>query len=187
MANSLRHKSENMSAKRFFAMSRPLLSRSVLLGAFVLLLLPAHSLLLSAPATAQTPPTSVLLGTPPQPNWENLSALQQHILEPLAQEWNTLDKVSQKTWLGIANRYPKMRGTEQQRIQRRMHRWSQMTPAQRAKVRGSYRDFRQLPVEQQRSLKARWHKLNDGNTTDGGTDNADNRENNLPARSILSH
>ncbi len=113
------------------------------------------SLVLAAPLAAQ-PPTTAVIGTPPQPGWSLLSAQQKAILTPLAAEWDKLDHVRRKKWLGIAERYPAMKPEEQRRMQDRMHEWANLTPEQRAKVRDSYKEFSQLPSEQKQTVKQKW-------------------------------
>ena len=73
---------------------------------------------LSTPIFA-TPPTSAIIGTPPQPGWTQLSPQQKNILAPLAKDWDELENIRKKKWLGIAERYPNMKPDEQQRMQER--------------------------------------------------------------------
>ncbi|HQR57976.1 MAG TPA: DUF3106 domain-containing protein [Azonexus sp.] len=105
---------------------------------------------------AAEPPTTAVIGTPPQPGWSLLSAQQKAILAPLAAEWDKLDNVRRKKWLGIAERYPGMKPEEQRRMQDRMREWAILTPEQRAKVRDSYKEFSQLPSEQKQTVKQKW-------------------------------
>lgn len=107
-------------------------------------------------AVAAEPPTTVIIGTPPQPAWGQLSASQKIILAPLAKDWDKLENIRKKKWLGIADRYPGMKPDEQQRMQDRMREWASLTPDQRAKVRDSYKDFNQLPAEQRQVVKQKW-------------------------------
>jgi hypothetical protein len=113
------------------------------------------SLILAAPLAAQ-PPTTAVIGTPPQPGWSQISTQQKAILTPLAAEWDKLDHVRRKKWLGIADRYPAMKPEEQRRMQDRMREWANLTPEQRAKVRDSYKEFSQLPSEQKQTVKQKW-------------------------------
>ena len=105
---------------------------------------------------AAEPPTTAVIGTPPQPGWSLLSAQQKAILAPLAAEWDKLDNVRRKKWLGIAERYPGMKPEEQRRMQDRMREWANLTPEQRAKIRDSYKEFSQLPSEQKQTVKQKW-------------------------------
>lgn len=107
-------------------------------------------------AFAAEPPTTVIIGTPPQPSWSQLNTQQQVILAPLLKDWDKMENIRKKKWLGIAERYPKMKQDERLRVQDRMREWGALTPEQREKVRDSYKDFSQLPPEQKRVVKQKW-------------------------------
>ena len=113
------------------------------------------ALTLVAAAIAE-PPTTVVIGTLPQPDWEALSPTQKSVLAPLASDWNSMENLPRKKWLGIAERYPTMKPDEQRRVQQRMREWASLTPEQRSKVRGTYKDFNQLPPEQKAVVKQKW-------------------------------
>ena len=113
-------------------------------------------LALIAPPVAADLPTTVIIGTLPQPAWSQLSTQQKIILAPLANDWERKENVSKKKWLGIADRYPSMKPDEQLRTQERMREWARLTPEQRTKVRDSYKDFNQLPPEQKTAVKKKW-------------------------------
>lgn len=113
------------------------------------------SLALSGAAVAQAP-TTAIIGTPPQPGWSLLSTQQKIILAPLVKDWDEMENIRRKKWLGIAERFPKMSPAEQQKIQERMHEWASLTPAQRAKARDSYKEFNQLTPEKKQALKQKW-------------------------------
>ncbi|WP_153144797.1 DUF3106 domain-containing protein [Dechloromonas sp. H13] len=113
------------------------------------------SLALATPLAA-APPTTAVIGTPPQPGWSLLNAQQKAILAPLGVEWDKLDNISRKKWLGIAERYPTLKPDEQRRLQDRMREWVSLTPEQRAKVRDTYKEFNQLPSEQKQTVKQKW-------------------------------
>lgn len=115
----------------------------------------AISLALAGPLWAE-PPTTAVLGTPPQPGWSLLSTQQKIILAPLAGDWDQLENIRRKKWLGIAERFPKMTPDEQTRVQERMREWAVLTPAQRAKVRDSYKEFNQLDPEKKVAVKKKW-------------------------------
>lgn len=108
-------------------------------------------------ASAQTnAPTTVLLGTPPQPGWSLLSTQQKIILAPLAKDWDNMEYVRRRKWLGIADRFPKMSPSEQARVQQRMREWASLSPEQRTKIRDSYKEFNQLPAEKRQAVKQKW-------------------------------
>lgn len=120
-----------------------------LLGGIIL------GLVLAGTALA-TPPTAVVIGTPPQPDWLTLTPAQQTILEPLAKDWNAMEHIRRKTWLAIAERYPRMDPQEQGRVQQRMRDWVKLTPEQRAKARGKYRELRQLSEDKKQTIRQKW-------------------------------
>ena len=113
------------------------------------------ALILGGPALAD-PPTTAVIGTPPQPSWSSLNPQQKTILAPLAGEWDKMENIRRKKWLGLAERYPSLKTEEQQRIQDRMRDWAALTPEQRAKTRDSYKEFSQLPSEQKAVVKQKW-------------------------------
>lgn len=115
----------------------------------------AISLALAGPALAE-PPTTVIIGTPPQPGWSLLSTQQKIILAPLVSDWDQMENIRRKKWLGIAERFPKMTPEEQVRVQERMREWAALTPAQRAKIRDSYKEFNQLDPEKKQAVKKKW-------------------------------
>lgn len=107
-------------------------------------------------AAAAEPPKTAAIGTPPQPGWGLLTTQQKTILAPLAGDWDGMENIRRKKWLGIADRYPTMTPDEQRRVQERMREWAALSPAQRAKVRDSYKEFNQLPSEQKQVVKQKW-------------------------------
>lgn len=102
------------------------------------------------------PPTTAIIGTPPQPLWSQLNLQQRDILAPLSGDWDKMENIRRKKWLGIADRYPGMKTDEQQRMKDRMREWAALTPEQRTKVRSSYKDFNQLPPEQKQVVRQKW-------------------------------
>lgn len=118
------------------------------------------SLCLTGSAFAAEPPTSVVIGTPPQPSWSQLTPQQQSILSPLASDWNNLENLRRRKWLGIAERYSSMSGEQQARVQERMREWASLTPEQRSKARDTYKGFNRLPADQQRLVREKWEAYN---------------------------
>ena len=110
---------------------------------------------LLAPAWAD-PPTTAIIGTPPQPTWNQLNVDQRVVLSPLGNEWDKMEHVRRKKWLLIAERFPTLKPEEQRRVQDRMREWVLMTPQQRTKVRDGYKEFNQLPPEQKQAVKQKW-------------------------------
>lgn len=106
--------------------------------------------------TLAGPPTTAIIGTPPQPAWSQLTPQQKTILAPLSSDWDNMENIRRKKWLGIAERYPNLQTEEQKRLQQRMREWAALTPEQRSKARDTYKDFNQLPAEQKQTVKQKW-------------------------------
>lgn len=91
-----------------------------------------------------------------RPLWSELSPKQQAVLAPLAADWDKLDTTRRKKWVTIANRYPKMKPDEQQRLQSRMQDWANLTPAQRRVAREKYQSLKQLPRTERGEIRRKW-------------------------------
>ena len=92
------------------------------------------------------------------PTWAELSAEQQTVLAPLSEEWNKFNAQRKRKWLGIANRYPNMKPTEQANVQRRMQRWAKLTPDERRAAREHFKRIEKLPPPERRALVQRWQQ-----------------------------
>ncbi|WP_211465518.1 DUF3106 domain-containing protein [Collimonas silvisoli] len=111
-----------------------------------------------AAAVKETPgnqPKMIKVVDSAAPDWNQLSAVQQHVLEPLASDWNKLKPAARKKWLEISGRYASMTPAEQERIQARMRGWVTLTPEQRRIARENYARANKLDTEQ-RAL--RWQQ-----------------------------
>jgi hypothetical protein len=90
------------------------------------------------------------------PAWGQLTPEQQKILAPIQGEWEKLDAPRKRKWIGITQRYPKMKPEEQARLQKRMQEWATLTPDQRRAAREKYREFEQLPTEERQAIREKW-------------------------------
>ena len=90
------------------------------------------------------------------PAWEQLTPAQQQILAPIQGEWDKLDAIRKQKWIGITQRYPKMKPEEQARLQKRMQEWATLTPDQRRAAREKYREFEQLPTQERQAIREKW-------------------------------
>ena len=93
-----------------------------------------------------------------QPDWVQLTPEQQHILAPLASDWNNFDNTRRKKWLLLAKRYPKMKPEQQQRLQTQMQEWARLTPAQRQIARENYKKLAKQPPEKREVVKQKWRE-----------------------------
>lgn len=113
-------------------------------------------LLISLGASAQQQSDAV--NKTARPLWSELAPKQQAVLAPLAAEWDNMDTNRRKKWVAIANRFPKMKADEQQRLQSRMQDWAALTPAQRRVARENFQSLQQLPRAQRGEVKQKWQE-----------------------------
>jgi Protein of unknown function (DUF3106) len=102
-------------------------------------------------AVAQTMAQTLSPGAP----WAQLSAAQKDVLAPLQPDWAQIEPQRQQKWLELANRYPKLPASEQQRIRTRMADWSRLLPAERARARLQFQEAQRVPTEQR---QAKWQE-----------------------------
>jgi len=88
--------------------------------------------------------------------WAELTAAQQEILAPLKVDWENLPPESRRKWIGLANRYPRMAQLEQERVQKRMQRWANLSPEQRQRARENYRRMARASAEKRWRLRQQW-------------------------------
>jgi len=105
---------------------------------------------------------SAFAASPPKkpPAWAELTSEQRQTLAPLESDWDNLEPVRRRKWLGIAKRYPKMKPDQQMRVQRRMQAWANLSPKERQAARDRYKKIETLPPDKKRSLKRKWEEYN---------------------------
>jgi len=67
-----------------------------------------------------------------------------------------MDSTRRKKWVAIADRYPKMKPADQQRLQKRMKDWAALTPAQRQAARNRYQELKKLTPEERRKMSKQY-------------------------------
>ena len=139
--------------------------RAALLALAVFLAAGAHSQVAPKPLEKQVSPKAPEKAKPAakpaakaqvRPAWAELTADQQMILAPLKTDWESLDPDRRRKWIGIANRYPKMKAEEQERVQRRMQAWAKLSPEQRRQARENYKRIVKTPPEKREQLRQAW-------------------------------
>lgn len=80
------------------------------------------------------------------PAWSELKPEEQMALEPLRNEWGSIDDLRKRKWLQIAARYAAMSAPDQARLQARMTEWAKMTPQERSKVRLQFLEAKKIPA-----------------------------------------
>ena len=91
-----------------------------------------------------------------RPTWAELTAEQQAILAPLKNDWDTLEPERRQKWLQIAKRYPRMKPLEQERVQRRMQTWANLSPEQRRQARENYKQLAKSKRPANKDLRQAW-------------------------------
>src|SRR5262245_4486462 len=91
-----------------------------------------------------------------QPTWKELTPEQKQILAPLAADWDQIESLRRKKWVGIAARYPSMNSEEQMRVQSQMREWAKLSPQQRKEALEKYKNLRQAPPERKANVKLQW-------------------------------
>lgn len=111
--------------------------------------------LLTTPVCAG-PSNPVLMATPPQPLWQELTTVQKIILAPLCDDWDAMEAYRQKTWLSIASRFSAMTPQEQRRVQAQMYTWSKLSTEEQIAARETYQKTAQMPAAQRKRLRQQW-------------------------------
>jgi hypothetical protein len=128
------------------------------MGAFLLV----FSLLAISSANevaAQTKQPSTASAPKHSGNWDDLSVVQQKILAPLEEDWSYLSKERRQKWIQVANLYPKMKRTDQERLQSRMNEWSKLSQKDRRIARDNYLSSLRFPAEEKASAWQAYQQL----------------------------
>ena len=91
-----------------------------------------------------------------RPAWAELTAEQQATLAPLKNDWDTLEPERRQKWIQIAKRYPRMKPLEQERVQRRMQMWANLSPEQRRQARENYKQLAKAKRPANKDLRQAW-------------------------------
>lgn len=118
------------------------------------------SVLAQTPASAHGKTTGIP-EKKPDGTWEGLKPEQQKILAPLESDWDYMLPDSRKKWIQVANLYPKMSETDQQRLQSRMTGWSNLSQKDRRIARENYLGSLKFPAEKKAEAWSAYQKLSD--------------------------
>ncbi|QWD95279.1 DUF3106 domain-containing protein [Polynucleobacter sp. MG-Unter2-18] len=136
------------------------LSISMMLVIGVLGSVPSSDLFAQTSVTAPGK-TSAIPEKKPDGTWESLKPGQQKILAPLEDDWDYMLPDSRKKWMQVANLYPKMSETDQQRLQSRMMGWSNLSQKDRRLARENYLSSLKFPAEKKAEAWSAYQKLSD--------------------------
>lgn len=101
--------------------------------------------------------SSVIIDTPTE--WQELSAEQKQILQPLASHWPRMDETGRDKWVNVANRYKELAPAEKIRVQERMTQWAKLPAQERGEARLRFQQTRQLTSDQRQEKWAAYQAL----------------------------
>ncbi len=133
----------------------PVLKRDALILGALLVFAAFTSAVTVSRAHATSSSANAASNTSPIVKWDKLSADQKAALAPLAGEWDSMDSLRQKKWLGIADKYAVMKPEEQKRVQERVAAWVKLTPEQRMMARENFTNTAKKTPEQK---SAQWQQ-----------------------------
>lgn len=90
------------------------------------------------------------------PSWAQLTPQQQQVLGELQSQWEQQPAKLRNNLVKVADKYPKMKPEEQERVRRRITHWASLTPEQRQAARKRYKQIKKQPVEKQKEVKQKW-------------------------------
>lgn len=90
------------------------------------------------------------------PTWTQLTPPQQQVLAELQSQWEQQPAKLRNNLVKVADKYPKMKPEEQERVRRRITHWASLTPEQRQAARKRYKQIKKQPVEKQKEVKQQW-------------------------------
>ena len=93
-----------------------------------------------APGTVTDPNRQTHAG----PGWEVLNTPQKLALYPLAERWALLSELQKRRWLALAQNFPTLPETEQEKLRSRMTEWASLSAQQRNQARLNYADSNRL-------------------------------------------
>jgi hypothetical protein len=107
---------------------------------------------------AQAGPTAASSPSAPKatkPYWSELTAEQQHALQPLASHWHTLNAGHKRKWLALSRNYANMSADDRTTLHSRMIEWAALSNQQRAQARLNFAEVKRLPADER---KAKWEE-----------------------------
>ena len=78
------------------------------------------------------------------PHWQDLTATQKKILQPLAATWSTLSLGHKEKWIALSQSYATRSPAEQEKMQSRMAEWAALTPSQRERARLNFAETKKV-------------------------------------------
>lgn len=89
------------------------------------------------------------------PEWQDITATQRKVLQPLHLQWPAMGALTKRRWLVLADRYPHMDEKEQTRLHERMLSWASLSAQQRNQARFNFSNVKRLTAAE---LLAKWQE-----------------------------
>ena len=89
------------------------------------------------------------------PEWQDITAAQRQILDPLHLQWPTMGALTKRRWLVLADRYPSMSEKEQAKLHERMLSWASLSAQQRNQARLNFENAKRLTPD---DLLLKWQE-----------------------------
>lgn len=110
---------------------------------------------------SEAPKSAAVKPSKPEPKaltWQQLNPQQKQLLAELAAQWDQQPDRLRNGLVKVANKYPKMKPDEQERVRRRITHWANLTPAQREAARARFKHIKKQPPEKQKEVKQKWEQ-----------------------------
>lgn len=117
---------------------------------------PGKSPAAAKPATAvgQTP-AARMPSAESKPTWQELTAVQQASLKPLAANWSGIGEGQKRKWLALSKNYASLPAPEQAKLHSRMTEWASLSQQQRTQARLNFAETKILsPTEKTANWQA---------------------------------
>lgn len=89
------------------------------------------------------------------PEWQDITAAQRQILDPLHLQWPAMGALTKRRWLVLADRYPSMSEKEQAKLHERMLSWASLSAQQRNQARLNFENAKRLTPD---DLLLKWQE-----------------------------
>ncbi len=94
-----------------------------------------------------------------QPLWSDLDPAQRAVLAPFETQWNGWSAAEKRSWVRLADRFPKMSSQARERAEGRIREWAALSPEQRRLARQNYRLARRLAPDERQAQWERYREM----------------------------
>jgi hypothetical protein len=107
-------------------------------------------------AFALIPPETTQKLIAPSSDWQKLSPSAQSVLKPLEEKWPSMNSLQREKWLSVTKKFDRLSIGEQNRIHRRMKRWSEVPSDQKSLARKNFKAFSQNQSDKNNDALSAW-------------------------------